>query len=217
MNNKPLTFLILYKWIINAIYYIGSVYIIGTALLLITRNVFQLSLEIIHVSGLVLLFLYVILGFIVTNRLDKIVMSTNYFKIVTALAYVCLMSYIKGTALITLTHPWVALALTIPFWGSLIVKKRYPKRVSKILFTFNSNTAIEGDLTSLDGIKLAMSDSISKSIKEQYRDKVVIQGSQFRQDAKGNVGGVFNILLKSKVFGIRNTRLTKVNLTFNLK
>ena len=120
----------------------------------------------------------------------------------------------SGLNLECLTHPWVIIVLAIPFAISLLAKKIYPKVISKTLFIQDHDADIEGDFSNMDGLKKAMLDSIANSISPDYRDLVFVQGRKFKQDTNGNVGGLFDVVLKKNVLWSHNPKLSKATLLF---
>ena len=59
-----------------------------------------------------------------------------------------------------------------------------------------------------------MLDSIANSISPDYRDLVFVQGRKFKQDTNGNVGGLFDVVLKKNVLWSHNPKLSKATLQF---
>ena len=107
MKERKLLYLLLFKWLTETIYYIGSVFIIATSILLLAINIFGWSSDFLHILSLIILVLYVFLGLLVTKSIKNTTMSINYFKLVSALLYVCIISLMSGVYLEWLTHPWV--------------------------------------------------------------------------------------------------------------
>lgn len=214
MKERKLLYLLLFKWLTETIYFIGSVFIIATSILLLAINIFGWSSDFLHILSLNILVLYVFLGLLVTKSIKNTTMSINYFKLVSALLYVCIISLMSGVYLEWLTHPWVIIVLAIPFAISLLAKKIYPKVISKTLFIQDHDADIEGDFSNMDGLKKAMLDSIANSISPDYRDLVFVQGRKFKQDTNGNVGGLFDVVLKKNVLWSHNPKLSKATLQF---
>ena len=80
----PLVFLVLLKWLAELIYFVGIVFVAGTALLLLTYNILNIPLNYIHIAALIASFIYILVGFLVANSSEDIVIASNYFKILSA-------------------------------------------------------------------------------------------------------------------------------------
>ena len=84
------------KWFAESIYFLEIIFITATSVLLLANNIFNVSTKTIHIVALVLLVVYVCIGLLLANRKNKFTMSVNYFKLIGALAYIVLITTLKG-------------------------------------------------------------------------------------------------------------------------
>lgn len=71
MKEQKLLYLLLFKWFTETIYYIGSVSIIATSILLLAINILGWSSDFLHILSLIILVLYVFLGLLVTKSIKN--------------------------------------------------------------------------------------------------------------------------------------------------
>ena len=58
--------------------------------------------------------------------------------------------------------------------------------------------------------------AVRDTVKEKHQRNVEVVGKNFRQDAKGNVVGIFKIVLARKLLGASKPKLMLITLRFNL-
>ena len=97
--------MLLMKWFAESIYFLEIIFITTTSVLLLANNILNVSTKTIHIIALVLLVVYVCIGLLLANRKNKFTMSVNYFKLIGALAYIVLITTLKGIVFDILTHP----------------------------------------------------------------------------------------------------------------
>ena len=187
--------MLLMKWFAESIYFLEIIFITATSVLLLANNILNVSTKTIHIVALVLLVVYVCIGLLLANRKNKFTMSVNYFKLIGALAYIVLITTLKG-----------------------IVLRNFSKgQINKIIFDDRHNANIRGRFDTVDNIKESMRSSIASSFSHEFKGLTEIRDEKFRQDTEGNVAGMFKVLLKSGFWGLKHIPLTKVTLTFNLE
>ena len=209
--------MLLMKWFAESIYFLEIIFIIATSVLLLANNIFNISTNTIHIVALVLLVFYVCIGLLLANRKNKFTMSVNYFKLIGALAYIVLITTLKGIVFDILTHPLVTLEIALPYFLAIGLRNFSKSQITKIIFDDRHNANISGRFDSVENIKDSMRTSIASSITPEFKGLMEIRDEKFRQDTKGNVAGMFKVLLKSGFLGFKHIPLTKVTLTFNLE
>ena len=209
--------MLLMKWFAESIYFLEIIFIIATSVLLLANNIFNISTNTIHIVALVLLVFYVCIGLLLANRKNKFTMSVNYFKLIGALAYIVLITTLKGIVFDILTHPLVTLEIALPYFLAIGLRNFSKSQITKIIFDDRHNANIRGRFDSVENIKYSMRTSIASSITPEFKGLMEIRDEKFRQDTKGNVAGMFKVLLKSGFLGFKHIPLTKVTLTFNLE
>lgn len=210
-------FMLLMKWFAEVLYFLEFIFITATSVLLLANNIFNISTRTIHIVSLVLLVTYVCIGLLIVNRKNKFTMSANYFKLIGALSYIVLISTLKGVVFDILTHPLVTLEIALPYFVAIGLRNFSKSQITKIIFDDRHNANIRGRFDTADNIKESMRSSIASSISHEFKGLTEIRDEKFRQDTKGNVAGMFKVLLKSGFLGFKHIPLTKVTLTFNLE
>ena len=195
------------KWFAESIYFLEIIFITATSVLLLANNILNVSTKTIHIVALVLLVVYVCIG----------LLSVNYFKLIGALAYIVLITTLKGIVFDILTHPLVTLGIALPYIVAIALRNFSKGQINKIIFDDRHNANIRGRFDTVDNIKESMRSSIASSISHEFKGLTEIRDEKFRQDTEGNVAGMFKVLLKSGFWGLKHIPLTKVTLTFNLE
>ena len=198
--------MLLMKWFAESIYFLEIIFITATSVLLLANNIFNVSTKTIHIVALLL-----------ANRKNKFTMSVNYFKLIGALAYIVLITTLKGIVFDILTHPLVTLGIALPYVVAIALRNFSKGQINKIIFDDRHNANIRGRFDTVDNIKESMRSSIASSISHEFKGLTEIRDEKFRQDTEGNVAGMFKVLLKSSFWGLKHIPLTKVTLTFNLE
>lgn len=209
--------MLLMKWFAESIYFLEIIFITATSVLLLANNILNVSTKTIHIVALVLLVVYVCIGLLLANRKNKFTMSVNYFKLIGALAYIVLITTLKGIVFEILTHPLVTLGIALPYVVAIALRNFSKGQINKIIFDDRHNANIRGRFDTVENIKESMRSSIASSISHEFKGLTEIRDEKFRQDTEGNVAGMFKVLLKSGFWGLKHIPLTKVTLTFNLE
>ena len=199
--------MLLMKWFAESIYFLEIIFITATSVLLLANNIFNVSTNTIHIVALILLVVYVGIGLLLANRKNKFTMSVNYFKLIGALAYIVLITTLKG----------IVFDIALPYVVAIALKNFSKGQINKIIFDDRHNANIRGRFDTVDNIKESMRSSIASSISHEFKGLTEIRDEKFRQDTEGNVAGMFKVLLKSGFWGLKHIPLTKVTLTFNLE
>lgn len=74
-------------------------------------------------------------------------MSVNYFKLIGALAYIVLITTLKGIVFDILTHPLVTLAIALPYVVAIALRNFSKGQINKIILTIDTMQISEDDLT----------------------------------------------------------------------
>lgn len=211
-----LVLLVLLKWLAEFVYFVGIVFVAGTALLLLTHNILGIPLNYIHIVSLVGSFAYMLIGFLVTNSFENITIASNYFKILSALGYLSVISYFDNRLFVFLKDPVIDLYLAAPFLLAVIYKRYYRKLVYRAVFKKQQSVSFYSQYSNTDEIKDSMMKAVRDTVKEKHQRNVEVVGKNFRQDAKGNVVGIFKIVLARKLLGASKPKLMLITLRFNL-
>ena len=122
------------------------IFITATSVLLLASNILNVSTKTIHIVALVLLVVYVCIGLLLANRKNKFTMSVNYFKLIGALAYIVLITTLKGIVFDILTHPLVTLEIALPYFLAIGLRNFSKSQITKIIFDDRHNANIRGRL-----------------------------------------------------------------------
>ena len=215
-KDTPLVFLVLLKWLAELIYFVGIVFVTGTALLLLTYNILNIPLDYIHIAALIASFIYILVGFLLANSSEDIVISSNYFKILSALGYLAVISYFDNQLFDYLKNPVVDICLAIPFLIAIIYKKFYRKMIYRAVFKKHHSVSFYSEYSNIEEIKDSMLEAVREAVKDGHKENVEVVGKNFRQDAKGNIIGIFKISLARKLFKITQPKLMLITLNFNI-
>ena len=183
-KDTPLVFLVLLKWLAELIYFVGIVFVAGTALLLLTYNILNIPLNYIHIAALIASFIYILVGFLVANSSEDIVIASNYFKILSALGYLAVISYFDNQLFDYLKNPVVDICLAIPFLIAIIYKKIYRKMIYRAVFKKHHSVSFYSEYSSIEEIKDSMLEAVREAVKDGHKENVEVVGKNFRQDAK---------------------------------
>ena len=214
MKNK-LSSLLLSKWIAETIYFVGLVFISGTALLFLLNHYLKIGHDIIHFIALVALFAYVIIGLFVSNKSETIGVSKTYFKIVISFGYLAIVSYFKGMFFDYITHPYIAAVFALFFSISIFYLSRYNKLIFKEVFIGQTGISFQIKDNDPENIKSGTITAIKERIKRKWEDKVVVEGVSLYED-RGAVTALFNLNLNNRLLGVPKPRLMRITLKFSI-
>ena len=214
MKNK-LSRLLLSKWIAETVYFVGLVFIAGTALLFLLNHYLRIGYDIIHVIALVLLFAYVIIGLFVSNKSEKIGVSKTFFKIVISFGYLAIVSYFKGVFFDYITHPYIAAIFALFFAISIFYLSRYNKLIFKEVFRGQTGINFQINDNDPENIKSGAIMAIKERIKRKWEGKVVVEGVSLYED-RGTIITLFNLNLNNRLLGVPKPRLMRITLKFSI-
>ena len=88
--------------------------------------------------------------------------------------------------------------------------------IYRAVFKKHHSVSFSSEYSSIEEIKDSMLEAVREAVKDGHKENVEVVGKNFRQDAKGNIIGIFKISLARKLFKITQPKLMLITLNFNI-
>lgn len=88
--------------------------------------------------------------------------------------------------------------------------------IYRAVFKKHHSVSFYSEYSNIEEIKDSMLEVVREAVKDGHKENVEVVGKNFRQDAKGNIIGIFKISLARKLFKITQPKLMLITLNFNI-